>query len=94
MMYASAATVPILSVHKQAQKKILCMTNLAVMGLLREAGLCESWDTAEPVDPTEPREPELPAEVLLLRFVTLFLWLAGFTVTIRLWLFATIMSVT
>lgn len=64
------------------------------MGLLWEAGLGESCDRADPVDPAEPTEPELPTEFLVPRRTTLFLWLAGFTVTMRLWLLATIMSVT
>lgn len=59
---------------------------LAVSGLLWEAGLGESCDPAELT--------EFPTEVLLARCSTLFLWLAGLTVTMRLWLLATIMSVT
>lgn len=70
------------------------MSNLAVMGLLWEAGLSESCDRAEPVDPVEPTEPEFSTDVLPPRGTTLFLWLEGFTVTMRLWLLATIMSVT
>ena len=62
------------------------------MGLLWDTGLGESQERAEPVEP-EPSEA-LPAETLLPRGSTLFLWLAGFTVTMRLWLLATIMSVT
>jgi len=54
------------------------------MGLLWEAGLGESCDRAELLDPAEPTEPEFPIEVLLPRWTTLFLWLAGFTVTMRL----------
>lgn len=64
------------------------VTYLVETGLPWETGL-DSIDGAPPVDTLE-----LPFEVLLSRWTTLFLWFAGLTVTMRLWLLATIMSVT
>lgn len=93
-IFLAHAVVFISSFSVSHSPSVPCMSYLAVMGLLWEAGLGESCDRAEPVDPAEPTEPELPTEVLLPRCTTLFLWLAGLTVTMRLWLLATIMSVT